>query len=169
MQTSQRTHGQSSLKELLNEDNFGFQRDIQGEEWAAAAWTQCLENEYYTKMDSDTFFSCAPRIRQSLLVSASSRSSRKCHRTQRSAWSVGGWIHSDAPAYGGFDEVHTFSTCRWTLDPCSVSVLPGNSGGRLQEHVYTQRGWSTVDTRCCVSLGGCANEFPTFSYVEMDL
>ena len=33
------------LKELLNEDNFGLQRDIQGEVWATPAWTHCLEYE----------------------------------------------------------------------------------------------------------------------------
>ena len=31
------------LKELLNEDNFGLQRDVQGEVWATPAWTHCLE------------------------------------------------------------------------------------------------------------------------------
>ena len=32
--------------------------------------------------------------------------------------------HAPASVYGGFDEVHTYSTCRWTLDPCSVPGLP---------------------------------------------
>ena len=34
------------LKELLNEDNFGLQREIQREVWATPAWTHCLEYEY---------------------------------------------------------------------------------------------------------------------------
>ena len=31
------------LEELLIEDNFGLQRDIQGEVWATPAWTHCLQ------------------------------------------------------------------------------------------------------------------------------
>ena len=33
-------------------------------------------------------------------------------------------MHAHASVYGGFGEVHTFSMCRWTLEPCSVSGLP---------------------------------------------
>ena len=40
------------LKELLNEDNFGFQRDIQGEIWATPAWTHCLEYEFQLRKEA---------------------------------------------------------------------------------------------------------------------
>ena len=40
------------LKELLNEDNFGLQREIQGEVWATPAWTHCLEYEYQLRKEA---------------------------------------------------------------------------------------------------------------------
>ena len=43
---------QKFLKELLNEDNFGLQREIQGEVWATPAWTHCLEYEYQLRKEA---------------------------------------------------------------------------------------------------------------------
>ena len=40
------------LKELLTEDNFGLQRDIQGEVWSTLAWTHCLEYEYQLRKEA---------------------------------------------------------------------------------------------------------------------
>ena len=39
-------------KKLLNEDNFGLQRDIQGEVWATLVWTHCLEYEHQLRKEA---------------------------------------------------------------------------------------------------------------------
>ena len=113
------------------------------------------------KMDSDTFF---PRA----FVSGSHSFGVCLAREAQENWiGVGDdftkmfpnaalcfvrrWIHADASACGGSDEVHTFSTCLCCLRRTRKC---GGSGRPLQT---------------CVSLGGCVNEFRTFSYVEMDL
>ena len=40
------------LKELLNEDDLGLRRDIQGEVWTTLAWTHCLEYEYQLRKEA---------------------------------------------------------------------------------------------------------------------
>ena len=40
------------LEELLNENNFWLQRDIQGEVWATPAWTHCLKCEYRLRKEA---------------------------------------------------------------------------------------------------------------------
>ena len=43
---------ENTWPKLLNEDNFGLQRDIQGEVWATPAWTHCLEYEYQLRKEA---------------------------------------------------------------------------------------------------------------------
>ena len=44
------------LKELLNENNFGLQRDIPGEVWATPAWAHCLKYEYLLRKEALIMF-----------------------------------------------------------------------------------------------------------------